>query len=110
MKEMSNHVSDRLYQHTNAFTNVFEFPKDPAKLDRLLVEAKAIMITRDNQVFNSLRSHVYFTPESKAEGHIGYFHGVPVFVPQHAYKTGAPMRVVTNLTRTGYEDLGYFQQ
>lgn len=105
-KVMPSHVSDRLYEHTNGWTNSWKLPTEE-QLDN--PDLKCIMISRISPLFNQMVKHVYFEAESREEGHVGYYKTVPVFIPSLSYKDGAPVRLVTNVNRQGLQILGKFQ-
>lgn len=104
---MPCHISDRLYEHTNGWTQAYALPT-AQQLDTADQVVQAIMICRISPLFKEMQKHVYFEAETMEEGHVGYYKGIPVFNPSIAYKTGAPIRLITAMNRQGIEILGKF--
>jgi hypothetical protein len=105
---MPCHISDRLYEHTNGWTQAYALP-DAEQLDKPDMPVKAIVICRISPLFKEMQNHVYFEAESLEEGHVGYFKGIPVFNPSIAFKTGAPIRLITAVNRQALNILEKFQ-
>lgn len=103
---MPCHISDRLYEHTNAWTNAFAVPTD-RQLEQTPV--LAILVSNIAEVYRDIKNHVYFQEGSAEEGHIGYFNTIPVFIPRIPFKSGAPVRLVTGLNRHGHAMLEKFK-
>lgn len=104
---MPCHIADRLYEHTNGWTQAYALPEGE-QLDKADPVVQAIMICRLSPLFKEMQKHVYFEAETQEEGHVGYYKGIPVFNPSIAYKTGAPIRLITTMNRQGIEILGKF--
>uniref|UniRef100_A0AB39CDY8 Uncharacterized protein n=1 Tax=Pseudomonas phage HRDY3 TaxID=3236930 RepID=A0AB39CDY8_9VIRU len=102
---MPSHISDRLYEHTNAWTNCWSLP-DAEKLDS--VPVIAMLISRISPLYKEMVNHVYFEAESREEGHVGYYKTIPVFIPSLSFKSGAPIRLVTNINRQAHGILEKF--
>lgn len=100
----ANVVSDLIYQHTNAWTQVHKMPS-AEKWEELLKDAKAVVVSDTDGMLKQMKDHVYFVADSKAPGHLGYFNGLPVFSPRLTFKSGAPVRVITAMSIRGYEIL-----
>lgn len=105
---MPCHIADRIYEHTNGWTQAYKLP-EAEQLEKPDQPVHAIMICRTSPLFKEMQNHVYFEAESLEEGHVGFYKGIPVFVPSIAYKTGAPIRLITTMNRQGHAILGKFQ-
>jgi hypothetical protein len=104
---MPCHISDRLYEHTNAWTNCYKLP-EAEQLENPSHPVVAILISRIHPLYNEMVKHVYFEAESREEGHVGYYKTIPVFIPSIAFKSGAPIRLITNMNRQAFSLLGKF--
>lgn len=95
---MPSHISDRLYEHTNAWTNAYSVPGEE-QLAPMGQTVHAILISNISPLFKEMKQHVYFQAESLEDGHVGSFNGIPVFIPNLPFKSGAPIRLITGINR-----------
>jgi len=103
---MPCHISDRLYEHTNGWTNCYKLPsEEQLESDNGIL---AILIDSGSPLYKEMRNHVYFDVESREPGHVGYYKTIPVFIPNLPFKSGAPMRLITNINRQAYDILRKF--